>query len=328
MSQNDLIVADADGATVLSDINSNLQALGSTSKGNNAPGTPYAGQLWVDDNTPSSTVWTLSQFDGTDWIPLCHIDTTNNAINWINYQAQDVASATTTVLDTAYGKTVDVTGTTTITAITLAKGSIKIVRFTGALTLTNGASLVLPGGANITTAAGDYAIFVGYGSSVVRCAHYQRAAAIPGMVLQRVSTLTGAVATGTTTIPFDDTIPQNTEGTQFMSLSITPKSATSILVIEVCAYLTSSVAIGIPGSLFQDSTASALAAALTETTTSGGGESLNFTHIMTSGTTSSTTFKFRAGPTGAATVTFNGSGGGRIFGGVMASSMRITEYAQ
>lgn len=91
----------------------------------------------------------------------------------------DIASAATINLTTATGQIVDVTGTTTITAITLGQGSMRWVRFTGILTLTHGASLVLPGAANITTAAGDYALFVGYASSVVRCAWYQPAAESP-----------------------------------------------------------------------------------------------------------------------------------------------------
>jgi hypothetical protein len=81
----------------------------------------------------------------------------------------DVASSGTIDLDAATGVVVDVTGTTNITAITLADGKRRICRFTGALTLTNGASLVLPGGANLTTVAGDYAIFAGYAAGVVRC---------------------------------------------------------------------------------------------------------------------------------------------------------------
>jgi hypothetical protein len=94
-------------------------------------------------------------------------------------QGSDIASATTTNLETATGNVVDVTGTTTITAITLSQGHQRWVRFTGALTLTNGASLVLPGAANITTVAGDYALFIGYASSVVRCAAYIRGASLP-----------------------------------------------------------------------------------------------------------------------------------------------------
>ncbi len=92
-------------------------------------------------------------------------------------QGTDIASAATVNLETATGNVVDVTGTTTITAVTLSQGHWRLVRFTGALTLTNGASLVLPGAADITTAAGDFALFVGYASSVVRCALYVRAAA-------------------------------------------------------------------------------------------------------------------------------------------------------
>lgn len=90
----------------------------------------------------------------------------------VSTHGADVASASTINLETATGDIVDVTGTTAITAITLNNGHVRTVRFTGALTLTNGASLVLPSGANITTAAGDFAIFRGYASSVVRCVGY------------------------------------------------------------------------------------------------------------------------------------------------------------
>lgn len=93
----------------------------------------------------------------------------------VQARGADIASAGTINLTTATGDIVDVTGTTSITAITLADGLERQVRFTGVLTLTNGASLILPGGANITTAAGDIAVFRGYASSVVRCVGYQKA---------------------------------------------------------------------------------------------------------------------------------------------------------
>lgn len=79
MSQHDMTIADASGLAVLADVTDGLQALASTSKGGSAPTTPYAGQLWVDDNTPSTTVWTLNLYDGADWIPLGTFDTTANA---------------------------------------------------------------------------------------------------------------------------------------------------------------------------------------------------------------------------------------------------------
>ena len=68
-----------------------------------------------------------------------------------------VASATTTDLGALKSTLVSITGTTTITGFgTVAAGTKREGRFTGILTLThNGTSLILPGAANITTAAGD-----------------------------------------------------------------------------------------------------------------------------------------------------------------------------
>lgn len=85
----------------------------------------------------------------------------------------DVASAATVNLDTATGDLIDVTGTTTITAITLSDGRSRTVRFTGALTITHGSSLILPGARSITTTAGSYGIFRGYAGGIVRCVLYE-----------------------------------------------------------------------------------------------------------------------------------------------------------
>ena len=45
-------------------INSMAQALASTSKGTSQPATIYAGQQWIDDDTPTSAVWTHNVYDG------------------------------------------------------------------------------------------------------------------------------------------------------------------------------------------------------------------------------------------------------------------------
>lgn len=90
-------------------------------------------------------------------------------------QGADIASSGTTDLGVATGDYVHVTGTTGITAITLPQGQKRTVVFDGALVLThNATSLILPGGANITTAAGDVAIFRGEASSNVRCIEYNK----------------------------------------------------------------------------------------------------------------------------------------------------------
>lgn len=147
-----------------------------------------------------------------------------------------------------------------------------------------------------------------------------------GSAKQIVNYQTGAVATGTTVIPIDDTIPQNTEGDQYMSLAITPTSASNYLKIDVIVVMTHSAGTGIVIGLFQDSTANALAASAHYASAAGSPTILKLTYWMVSGTASSTTFKVRAGSASAGTTTFNGISGARIFGGVCSSSITITEY--
>jgi hypothetical protein len=53
---------------------------------------------------------------------------------------------------------VEITGTTNITSFSTNYNSPRFLRFTGILTLTNSATLALPGGVDITTAAGDTCI--------------------------------------------------------------------------------------------------------------------------------------------------------------------------
>lgn len=86
----------------------------------------------------------------------------------------NIASASTINLDTATGNRVHITGTTTITAVTLTRGPRTVI-FDGVLTLTHHATNNnLPGAANITTAAGDRAIYESDGTTVY-CVSYIRA---------------------------------------------------------------------------------------------------------------------------------------------------------
>lgn len=89
-----------------------------------------------------------------------------------------IASASTTDLGTKDSTFLTVSGTTTITALgTVSAGIYKFVIFSGALTLThNGTSLILPGAANITTVAGDTALFLSLGSGNWKCMFYQSGA--------------------------------------------------------------------------------------------------------------------------------------------------------
>lgn len=140
----------------------------------------------------------------------------------IGRKGADIASATTTDIGAATGDFVDVTGTTTITGLgTVALGVMRMVRFTGALTLThNATSLILPGGFSIVTQANDTAIFRSLGSGNWLCVSYKRAngatipfgfkgADIASATTTDLSTATGDFVdvTGTTTITGLGTAP-------------------------------------------------------------------------------------------------------------------------
>ena len=93
----------------------------------------------------------------------------------------DVASAAITSLGAANAANLRITGTTTITSFdTAASGARRQLRFAGVLTLThNPASLILPGGADIITGAGDTAVAVSLGAGSWAVVEYQRAEAAP-----------------------------------------------------------------------------------------------------------------------------------------------------
>lgn len=112
------------------------------------------------DNTPiGTTTPAASAFTQSSWS-----------------KGSDVASANALVLGSD-GNYFDITGVTAILSIgTIGIGTVVILHFDGILTLTHNATdLIMPSGANITTAAGDEAMFVEYDTDDWRCISYTRA---------------------------------------------------------------------------------------------------------------------------------------------------------
>lgn len=143
-----------------------------------------------------------------------------------------IASATTTDLASGSTNYVSVSGTTTITSFgsnAATTNPVYFGRFTGALTLThNATSLILPGAANITTAAGDAFIAKYEGSGNWRVTNYTASAGNAGGLTTIASGSFGAVALLDIT-----SIPQTYRG---LILSIKEASntvATRALTIEV-----------------------------------------------------------------------------------------------
>ncbi len=112
--------------------------------------------------------------DGSDFLPL--IGGTDNPMTGpiVGAVGANIASSATLNLAAATGQIVHVTGTTAITAIIMAAGQWCEVIFDGSLTLTHhSTNNNLPGGANITTIAGDRATYWKDGTTVY-CVNYQK----------------------------------------------------------------------------------------------------------------------------------------------------------
>jgi hypothetical protein len=150
---------------------------------------------------------------------------------------------------------------------------------------------------------------------------------LPGTPLQRSRITTGTVTAGSTVMPLDNTIPQNTEGDLYLSGQITPTSAANLINISTQLHVSFGTASRTCCSaIFQDSTASALIADAVFLPNSGVMAETAMRHTMAAGTTNTTTFNLRTGPDSAATLTLNGIGGStQYFGGVFSSWMDIEE---
>ena len=147
-----------------------------------------------------------------------------------------------------------------------------------------------------------------------------------GVVVQTVNTQDGSLTSGTTTFPFDDTIPQITEGVEFLTASITPKSVANKLKIEVHLTIASSISGWTSAALFQDSTADAISGSIGADSVATRTIEHTIVYWMDAGTTASTTFSVRAGTAGAGTTYMNGNTLAKM-GGKLHSSITITEYA-
>jgi hypothetical protein len=242
-------------------------------------------------------------------------------------RGSDIASAAITDIGAATGNYVTITGTTTITALgTVQAGTVRFVRFSGALTLThNAASLILPGGSNIITAAGDVGIFVSEGSGNWRCLSYSRGNGQAGSVVNSAYAEYTTNANLTTVIPADDTIPQVGEGTQVLSVSLTPSTATNKVRVRV--QITGAVdtaSTHLAAALFVNGAADAVAADMIIVPGVNFAAKVAFEFEHTPGSTSAQTYTVRVGPSGG-TARLNGVATARRLGGTMRSSIVVEE---
>jgi hypothetical protein len=126
-----------------------------------------------------------------------------------------------------------------------------------------------------------------------------------------------------------NTIPQQTDGTEFLTATITPASASNKLLVEVQGSFAASGAVFVWSALFQDGAAGAFAARLIGESAADYPMTFTIVGQLLAGTTVATTIKLRLGNIAgnSAGIYLNGNSGGRLLGGAQRTTMTITEIA-
>lgn len=131
-----------------------------------------------------------------------------------------------------------------------------------------------------------------------------------------------SIITCSVLIPYDNTIPQNTEGTQITTQLFQPTDISNTILI-ICNFYGDGGGAPLIGAIFTDSNANAIAAAA-----KSGVGNLSFMYIGTFSSTTAITYSFRIGPTGGGTFYLNANNAGSsIFGGTIASSIEFYELS-
>lgn len=150
-------------------------------------------------------------------------------------------------------------------------------------------------------------------------------AATTGQIVKSSETIICAATGVTATIPLDDTIPQISEGTQIYSSTFTMTSSANRLritaLVQTGCITTSGYGVA---AIFKDTGPDAIAGGLSQQCTAT--SAIYPTHVTTeiAGYSGAAVFSMRMGSVGA-TQYINRPGDGRLWGGVVCSSVKLEE---
>lgn len=258
-----------------------------------APSSPIAGQTWVD-----TTNKLLKIYRNNEWINTAPVYV--GATNMTTAQAGDLWYNTSSYELKTYN------------------GTVWTGVVTGFSTLTEKTALVV----------NDTFIIEDSAASNAKKKVKLENITWPGSVVQVLEYYNSTNITVTTQVPYDDTIPQSNEGGQVMTFTVSPKSATNKLMIDVLVNYESSYGRN-ACALFQNSSANALAAVVKRSYGDDYPDTIHIRYNMSAGVAAPIIFNVTCGPCGdAGNFCFNGDTGGRVFGGKAQSSITVTEIKQ
>lgn len=154
------------------------------------------------------------------------------------------------------------------------------------------------------------------------------AAALPaGSIVDVQSAAYTSSSSFSSVIPTDGTIPQSGEGTQILSVSITPKKNTNkVLAIFTChGAINASPGYHLVAALFKNSDTDAIESRAGHSAQADFVTTVSFNKVDSPASTSAQTYKVRVGPNASATGYVNGNSGGNLFGGVSTATLVLLE---
>lgn len=153
------------------------------------------------------------------------------------------------------------------------------------------------------------------------------AAVASGAPVQRAAAQTAVTSTTTIQTPISDTVPTTSNTTSVLSVSITPKATGNKLRVRAVLQSSLSVLGAIVAAIFQGAGANAIAANYASCFSGGGTTEVVVTAEVTAASTAAVSFALGVGSNNSGTLTVNGVGGGRVFGGVTITHLEVEEFA-
>ena len=149
-----------------------------------------------------------------------------------------------------------------------------------------------------------------------------------GTVVQSLLDTDETKAALTTSMPADDTVPQNTEGTEVFTITMTPKFANSKISLTVSGFIHEGTGAVCSGALFVNSDVNATrSGTLVDSGTGAVHHSFQVSFIVDATDTAERTYRFRIGPT-SGTLNWLGNGAGHDYGNTTQGMMKVEEIAQ
>lgn len=146
-----------------------------------------------------------------------------------------------------------------------------------------------------------------------------------GAVLQTKTTSVTGSSVLTAIIPSDNTIPQNSEGTQIVSQSIAPISSLNKIRVKYSGFFSGYAISAVVVALFRAGNADAIATAYSTIGATDWGVVVSFEYMDSPASLSSLVYSVRGGPVNSNAVVVNAFYSGSRFGGTLLQTLSLEE---